>query len=250
MPATRSDVHLPAMDYARLVEELVSNPGYADGRRSFPRTVTPYDALVIAGTLQASVDNGCNARAETARSRGLKIACTEGCNHCCEQPVRVYLPEAIRIAEWLKLEENRAAREAFLAAYPAWREQAGDGFDRITQAKDDAGRFAAHVEQWKKRLMCAFNQGGLCTVYAVRPILCRGCHAVGTSERCKAENFGGELPESVPFPPLERYVGEAQRVERALHHAIGGPKNQKQALCIAVYELLASERFAAHAASR
>jgi Fe-S-cluster containining protein len=231
------------MDPSKLLEELTSNPGYVDGRRSFPRTVTPYDAMVLTGILHATVDRGCEARAETARSRSLKIACEAGCNFCCVQAVMVFLPEAIRIAEWLKLEENRAVREAFLAAYPAWRERVGDGFDDIAAARGDA-QFAAHVAHWRKNVMCAFNRDGLCTIYAVRPLVCRNGHAVGTNARCKVENFDGELPEAVRFAPLERYVEEAQRADRAMHHALGGPKNRKQALCIAVHELLQSDRFA------
>jgi Fe-S-cluster containining protein len=233
------------MDPAKLLEELVSNPGYAEGRRSFPRTVTPVDALTVTGMLHATVDAGCEARADTARARHLTIACVEGCNHCCEQPVMVFLPEAIRIAEWLKLEEHRAAREAFLAAYPAWRERAGDGFDRIAAASGREARLEAHLEQWRRKVMCAFNAGGRCTIYDVRPLLCRNAHALGTNERCKAEAYAGALPEALHFGPLDRFVEKAQAADRAMHHALGGAKNRKQALCIAVYELLTSDRLAA-----
>jgi Fe-S-cluster containining protein len=238
------------MDYSELLEELVSNPGYIDGRRRFPRTFTPYDALILTGTLHANVDRGCEARAGAARARGLVIACAEGCNHCCEHAVTVYLPEAIRIAEWLRLDENREAKEAFLAAYPAWRERVGDGFDRIFAAVGDDAKLAAHLEQWQKKVMCAFNREGRCAIYAVRPVVCRNCHAVGTSERCQAERYDGRLPEAVRFPPLERYVAEAQRADKAMHHALGGPRGRKQALCVAVYELLTSDRHAAAAPPR
>jgi hypothetical protein len=232
--------------YAQLMDELVSNPGYIDGRRRFPRTFTPYDALVVTGAIHGEVDRGCEARAGSARARGLTIACVEGCNHCCEQPVVVFLPEAIRIAEWLKLPANAAARRAFLDAYPAWRERAGDGFERITHATGDE-QLAAHLAQWQKKVMCAFNHGGRCVVYAVRPLVCRNCHALDTNERCKAENYHGELPTPARHGPLEAYVGEAQRLDRAMHHALGGERNRKRALCQAVYELLGDDRLAAKA---
>src|SRR5262245_19609780 len=212
------------MDYAQLMEELVSNPGYIDGRRRFPRTFTPYDALVIGGAIHDHVDAGCEARAHSAQSRRLTIACVEGCNYCCEQAVMVFLPEAIRIAEWLKLDENAEAREAFLATYPAWLERAGDGLERIAAAKGDE-QFAAHVAHWKKKVMCAFNHGGRCVVYAVRPLVCRACHALESNDRCKAENFAGELPKACSYPPLEKYIEKAQSMDRAMHHALGGERN-------------------------
>jgi Fe-S-cluster containining protein len=168
---------LSRMDPAKLLEEVVSNPGYAEGRRSFPRTVTPYDALTVTAMLHATVDAGCEARADTARARGLTIACTE----------------AIRIAEWLELDEQRATREAFLAAFPAWRERAGDGFERITAASGQEARLAAHLERWRRKVPCAFNEGGLCSIYEVRPRLCRNGHALGTNERCNSDRLAARL---------------------------------------------------------
>jgi Fe-S-cluster containining protein len=231
--------------YEQLLAELTSNPGYAEGRRAFPRTLTPYDALILTGTLHADADRGGEARAASARSRGLHIACREGCNACCQQPVRVFLPEAIRIAEWLKLPENATVKQAFLEAYPAWRERVGDGFDRIAACKTDDERLAAHLEQWQKRVMCAFNREGSCTIYPVRPLPCRSAHALDSDERCRPERYQGELPRAHPFAPLDKFVEYAQTVDRAMHHALGGERNRKRALCQAVHELLQSDRYAA-----
>src|SRR5688500_13688063 len=107
------------------MNQLLSNRGYAEGRRSFPRTLGARDAEAVTAAVDGELDHWGREREGVARSRGLKIACEVGCHHCCEQPVTVYLAEATRIAEWLRREENAAAREAFLAAYPAWLERAG-----------------------------------------------------------------------------------------------------------------------------
>lgn len=232
----------------KLLDELVKNPGYVDGRRRFPRTVTPYDALVLTGMLHAEVDRGCEARREAARVHLRTFACSAGCNHCCEQPIAVFLPEAIRIAEWLKLPEQAQIRADFLAHYSEWRAQVGDGFERIFDAAasgDEAAHLAAHLAQWRKKVMCAFNRDGMCTIYPVRPLLCRDCHALDTNERCQAENFTGTFPEAYRHAPVERYVAHARTVDRALHHALGGSKNRKQALVQAVYELLTFEQYTA-----
>lgn len=225
-------------DLGRLMDELLSNQGYIDGRRRFPRTVTPLDALHIAGILHDEIDAGCEARAGAARTRRLKIACEAGCNACCEQPIIVYLPEAIRIAEWLKLPENEAVKRAFLEAYPAWRERAADHFDAITHARDDDASREAHIAQWRRKLMCAFNVDGRCSIYRVRPIVCRHAHALDSNELCRAENYTGTIPVGMPYPPLDRAAERARALLKALHHALGGEKNRRMALCRAVAERL------------
>lgn len=230
-----------AQRLAQLIDELLSNPGYIDGRRRFPRTVTPEDALRIAGMLQDEIDAGTDARAGAARTRGLRIACAAGCNACCEQPIIIYLPEAIRIAAWLELPENAAIRRGFLERYPAWRERAADHFEAITHAKDEETSRAAHLAQWQRRLQCAFNVSGKCSIYAVRPVICRLAHATGSDERCRAENFDGRIPVGVSYPPVERAGERARAILKALHHALGGEKNRRMALCRAVAERLPPE---------
>jgi Fe-S-cluster containining protein len=228
-----------AQRLAQLIDELLSNPGYLDGRRRFPRTVTPDDALRIAGMLQDEIDAGTDARAGAARTRGLHIACAAGCNACCEQPIIVYLPEVIRIAAWLARPENAAVRGAFLERYPAWRERAADHFDAITHARDDEAARDAHLAQWQRRLRCAFNDaGGKCSIYPVRPIVCRLAHALDSDERCHAESFDGRLPVAMSYPPVERAGERARAILKALHHALGGEKNRRMPLCRGVAERL------------
>src|SRR5262245_54302966 len=106
---------------SQLVDQLTSDPGYASGRRSFPRTVTAEDAERIAEAMTHEIDRGCDARARVAERDGVKIACGRGCNGCCQEPILVYRPESLRVASWLARPENTATREAFLATYTIWK---------------------------------------------------------------------------------------------------------------------------------
>ena len=38
----------------------------------------------------------------------------------------IFRPEAVQVARWLEQPEHAAAREAFLAAYPDWKQRVGD----------------------------------------------------------------------------------------------------------------------------
>jgi hypothetical protein len=177
-----------------------------------------------------------------ARQR-LPIVCSRGCHGCCEEPVLVYLPEAHSIAAWLMEPVNHPVRDAFLAAFPAWQRAAGDGPRRLAdlQAAGSTEAFLAeHVAQWRRRVLCAFNQDGDCTIYPVRPANCRNAHAVETHERCSGANVSGRPAARVAFPPLDEYRGHVTRLSRAAHHALGGERRRPQAVCEAVHRLLQS----------
>jgi Fe-S-cluster containining protein len=222
-----------------LMNELTSDPAYINGRRSFPRTLTREDATLIAGKLQDAVEDGTAVRARKAAEAGHPVACRAGCTSCCEQPIMVWLAEALRVVDHLQRPENVRVKEAFLAAYPAWREAMGDGIDRIaelTQADDRPAHVAAHLDLWRKRILCAFNRNGLCTIYAVRPVVCRNQHALDTPDHCRPD--AAEPAARLELAPLDEFVGRAGALGSAMHHALGGPRRRTVALCQAVYEAL------------
>lgn len=228
----------------KLAAELVADPAYAEGRRRYPRTVTVDDAVWLTGENHAALDARAVQRESLARARHRPIACAAGCNACCVQPVTVFLPEALRIAAWLRRDENAATRAHFLAAFPAWKEQAGDGFAPLLAAiarGDRAAEEEAHLAQWQRRAMCAFNRDGLCAIYPVRPAVCRTAHALDTAERCQPENYRGDranLPTELRYEPVDQVFTTARLMSRAMHHALGGERATPKALCQAVHDLL------------
>ena len=78
----------------------------------------------------------------------------------------------------------------------------------------------------------------MCTVYAVRPILCRNAHATDTAAHCYGDDPSGIPASHLDFKPLDDLVRSARALMRATHHAIGGPRRRPTALCVAVHELL------------
>lgn len=222
----------------QLIGELASNPGYATGDARFPRRVSLDEATRIAGKLQDEVDRGVEQRAAMIAGQGWELACRRGCNSCCEEPIMVYRPEAARVARWLDRPENAEARAAFRAAYPAWRDRQGDTPARLsaTFANHPDRYVEAHKAAWAKRILCAFNVDGACSIYPVRPINCRTAHALDTSEHCRG---GATQPaHRVTFVPLDQFVARTRKLLAAAHHAARGPKGRVEALCTVVYELL------------
>lgn len=90
-------------------------------------------------------------------------ACKAGCGWCCHQQVGVSAPEAIRIAVHL-----RALPEA-------------DAKALTTRVADVAQRTAGMTtaQRAASKLACPFlGADGACTIYAVRPLRCRGLHSI------------------------------------------------------------------------
>jgi Fe-S-cluster containining protein len=222
----------------QLIEQLGEDlEGYAIGRR-FPRTVTTDEAAEVAAFVQDQVDMGVAARTEAIARSDVKLACARGCNGCCEEPIMVFVPEAARVSGWLALPENEAVRAAFLEAYPAWNDAIGRTADRLSElyTSDPKNYVAHHVDAWRKGVLCPFNRDGDCTVYAVRPVVCRTGHALDTNEHCSGAS---DTPATrATFVPLDDFVARTRRLLLATHNVAGGTRGRMQALPHAVFALL------------
>jgi Fe-S-cluster containining protein len=237
-------------ELGRLMERLTAQPEYALGTRRFAGPVSDEDAAEIAEAMQRELSRGLEKREELARRKRLRIVCERGCNVCCEELVIVYLPEALAVARWLESAAGAQARAQFLDKYPRWRAAAGDGPEREAELNADWQRRAeyevAHKEQWKKRVMCAFNHDGACSIYPVRPMLCREGHAVDTNARCCVDVALVDPPRRLTFAPVEDFMSRANVLMRSAHNAIAGNEkastrvNRAEALCELVYRLISS----------
>jgi Fe-S-cluster containining protein len=203
--------------------------------------LSPDEAADIAESFAEELERGTAARAQVAARQGLPIVCDRGCAGCCEELVIVYLPEALAVARWLSRPENAEARSHFAAAYHDWRLRVGDAPQALAalhQAGDRDGYQAAHVEQWRKRVVCAFNKGGDCTIYPVRPLSCRNAHAVETPDRCFGDHPSGLPASRLAFPPIDDFMRRADELLAEAHRAAGGVPRRAEALCELVYRLL------------
>jgi Fe-S-cluster containining protein len=232
-----------------LMAELISRREYVTGEAAFPRALAVEDARAISADIHQAIDLGSRKRAELAAAQGHPIACRAGCSACCEQLVMIWAPEAELVAAWLAEPEQAAVKEAFLEAYPRWRDESAAAIALVeerTAARDAKGQLGALVAHWRQRIRCAFNRDGLCTIYPVRPAVCRNCHALDTSDRCHPADATGTAATSLHFKPLEDFLRRARALSMAMHHALGRPRGQTEALCTAVYERLRPEGVGAH----
>lgn len=127
--------------------------------------------------LQRGVDQihfAANA-AMSASDSAQSFACQAGCSHCCEVRVEALVPEILQIVSALK--------QLPADVLQTWRT-----------------RLQAHVEQVQHlsiaehRVPCVFLQDHLCTIYAIRPAVCRKAHSFNVSA---CADHHAEIPQSL-----------------------------------------------------
>jgi Fe-S-cluster containining protein len=110
--------------------------------------------------LAEQVQQGMSAAIDSLPSKG-QHACAPGCCFCCYLPVDVLAPEAFRIAAYLK--QTRSPAEFAALVY----------------------RLGVHGQHDFGARPCAFLADGCCSIYEVRPMVCRGYNSL-SKERCEA----------------------------------------------------------------
>ncbi|MEK9946766.1 MAG: YkgJ family cysteine cluster protein [Alphaproteobacteria bacterium] len=98
-------------------------------------------------------------------------ACREGCAHCCRFQVTVTPPEALALADHIRQHQTEAA-VATLAA--------------TCRALADAERGLDAAGRVRLKRACVFLENECCTVYALRPLACRGANATDDTQCARA----------------------------------------------------------------
>lgn len=234
---------------ARVTQALAE---HSAGKRVHLPIVQRGDVLVVTAGLHRSLDAVAAQREVQVRREGSSVACTAGCSSCCHTAVVVHEPEALLVAALLERPEHAEARAHFLAAYPAWQQELGKDVERIRTLHamgryDDAERVFFRLQE--RRVMCAFNRDGLCTVYEARPGICRNTHALDTAEHCQPG--GAHRPTVAGHEAMDFLMEQLPRVtatlQDALHRTDGGAPD---ALCSAVHRLLTAPPAPAAPAAR
>ncbi len=209
----------------------------------------PYETILesgIRGLTEAAVATGVPTQLNVLVDEALALAeglltslrtlnppeqpadCREGCAHCCRFQVAVTPPEVLAIAEDLRQRDD-VDTVAALAARCADLATAERGVDA-------AGRV-------RLKRPCVLLHEERCTVYAVRPLACRGANATDAAQ-CAAALDGADVR-------LSLYAHQANVMKaaaRGLNHAKQPEDGQLEltaALAIALNENDAAIRWMA-----
>lgn len=149
------------------------------------------------------------------------LECERGCSACCTLRVSATAPEVLMVARFLRAVEPALKRRGIdLAAQVR-------AADADTAGLDEAGRVGL-------RRRCAFVAQGVCVIYRVRPLACRG-HASHDRRAC-AEAAAGRS-QAVPYSQAHHLVRSL--VQNAMQSALRdahlpwGAYELNRALCLA-----------------
>jgi Fe-S-cluster containining protein len=113
------------------------------------------------------------------------VACREECDACCYNRVELAPPEALIIGHHIAGNFSEAEKEAVLA-------------DLAQNLARTDGKSPAAVAGMRAELPCPLLKDRRCSVYPVRPLVCRAMHALDR-ERCAAELSAGSLAGSTYY---------------------------------------------------
>lgn len=147
-------------------------------------------------------------------------ACHAGCSACCHQIVDVLNWEASLVTDFIRQDMSAAQREHARVQAEAWLHT----FNAITRAATPAAPLrpeevnAARVEFRRRRVACPFLVEGQCTIYPVRPVVCRS-HIVEADPEACARDIGRIGTEAARQVARE----EVRAFDPAIHPLSGMP---------------------------
>lgn len=148
-----------------------------DTTRLLRENRTPTFAVRLAERAQKETDKV----SEDVKSRGVHFDCRKGCSYCCRLEVGSFPQESFRIARILN---ERPNKEPLIAALVNHLEKNREITDK------------------HQRDACPFLVDRACSIYEVRPMMCRRMHSLDV-ERCK------RMDDTVPSDPELFYKSEA-----------------------------------------
>lgn len=188
------------------------------------------DAAGLINMMHAQLDDAISRRDAQI---GGRMACRNGCNSCCTSTVLVSEGEAIAVAEWLRQPEHADVRARYESAYPQWRDTLGE-LVGPTEPRDSEQTRVWLERVQESRALCAFNHAGGCSIYPVRPAICRKAHALDTSANC----INASVPAQYYNHPETEELYESQRPLRFALHKAMRPAGALDLLCSSVHRTL------------
>lgn len=123
----------------------------------------------------ANLHRAADKVAQQASGRGVALACEAGCAYCCTVRVEASAPEVFRIVHVL-----RGRPESELGVL-------------LGRLRDHAAA-VGNAPEGRPRVDCAFLENQHCSIYEVRPAVCRKAHSLSV-ESCRS--FAPEIPQDL-----------------------------------------------------
>lgn len=149
--------------------------------RSLSNAKQPQDHTLPLVAYYAS----CDENASNIKNRAkIELACAGGCSFCCHQRVSVVAHEVFVIANFVERKFTQSEKLLLL--------------DRLRNHVEQI-RTLTYEERGRMNITCPFLVNGRCSVYPVRPFVCRAAHSLNVAgcQRNYDQKENGIKPISV-----------------------------------------------------
>ena len=158
------------------------------------------EILPVIQSLESSLIEGV---AEQYAAAGHAVSCKLGCAACCRQLVTVSIFEAEALAAWIRglpADRQQELEERF---HQALSKLAAAGLiDRMVNedwfGKTDSARKLA-IDYLYERIPCPFLEEERCSIYSIRPLVCREYMVTSPPEHCFDPSTKKAVPVRLPL---------------------------------------------------
>jgi len=170
----------------------------------------------------SNLHRGVDQVVQSAQDQGLKTDCKSGCSHCCHYRVEALAPEVFRISNALR------------KLPPGHIEEIIAGLLKHAASVKGVSVVDYHFQ-------CPFLSDHLCSIYDVRPAVCRKAHSSDV-EKCKltGTDIPGSLEVAMKSEALIRGTADAYhqvKLSASGHYELG------QAVLLALTDETAESRW-------
>ena len=138
------------------------------------------------------VQEACDTLVEDAtRGHRPPVSCRAGCDHCCKQPVFVTPLEGLAIRDFLqaanRVPQTRRDGDRYLVRLRS-RPQGETGLKALQRSVQGLG--PPPNERQRRAVYgvdCMFLQNGRCSIYPVRPLMCREHISFDDPDKCRRD---------------------------------------------------------------
>ncbi|MDD4874246.1 MAG: YkgJ family cysteine cluster protein [Dehalococcoidales bacterium] len=120
---------------------------------------------------------------EYITARGIKIVCQSGCSYCCNIRVDTRPYEIFLIAQ-------------HITSFPD--NERNQIMTNLEEHKKTLSKIKTMIEHFSMNIPCPLLFGNICSIYPVRPLLCRAYYSLGVSSCLYSYNHPSDLKEKRP----------------------------------------------------
>lgn len=121
-----------------------------------------------------------------------RVACKSGCSYCCHSLVHIIPIEALLIFQFISVNFTCSEINALRDVISHTR--------LLTQ-----GKTVAQIYTLKHELPCMFLKHGKCTIYAIRPSICRSWNSMD-AKTCRVAYDSFDYKSSVNASPIRNFI--------------------------------------------